>query len=255
VRGAAALHRLRRFTEGRELMNIDSNEMRQLAATGATPRVDMYTGIHKALRALMADTLLAVGRMDCDDELEFAQVTQRVLELLDFCRGHLMHENDFVHKAMEERAPGTSASLAAEHEEHVRHIDELALQVAQLRACPAGKRDATALQLYRDLAHFLALNCEHMAVEESGHNAVLWAHYTDEELVAIHAALVQSIPPQEMMFALRWMVPFMNPAERAAMLQDMRWHAPAPAFQAAIDTVRPHLTDREWDKLARALAL
>ena len=94
-----------------------------------------------------------------------------------------------------------------------------------------------------------------MHVEETAHNAVLWARYTDAELVAIHDALVASIPPEEMMFTLRWLVPFMNPAERAAMLRDMRVHAPAPAFAAALEVVRPHLAGREWDKLAAALAL
>jgi hypothetical protein len=44
-------------------MKIDTHEMRQVAAAQA-PRMDLYAGIHKALRALMADTLLAVGRMD-----------------------------------------------------------------------------------------------------------------------------------------------------------------------------------------------
>src|SRR5262245_20177157 len=102
-------------------MNIDPREMRQVAAVSA-PRVDMYAGIHKALRALMADTLLALGRMDHDDGLELAQTTQRVLELLEFCRAHLKHENDFVHAAMESRAAGSSGRIAHEHEEHVEAI-------------------------------------------------------------------------------------------------------------------------------------
>ena len=58
-----------------------------------------------------------------------------------------------------------------------------------------------------------------------------------------------------MMYVLRWMVPFMNPAERAAMLGDMRDHAPAPAFAAALEVVRPHLGEREWAKLGRDLGL
>ncbi|MDO8280703.1 MAG: hypothetical protein Q7T63_21630, partial [Burkholderiaceae bacterium] len=70
-------------------MKIDTQEMAQLAATQAQPRFDMYTGIHKALRALMADTLLALGRMDPRDEADVAQASQRVLELLDFCGSHL----------------------------------------------------------------------------------------------------------------------------------------------------------------------
>jgi hypothetical protein len=182
-------------------------------------------------------------------------VTQRVVEMLDVLRAHLGHENRFVHPAMEARVQGASERIALEHVEHERHIAELAHALEELRAQPAAARGAAAHALYHRIALFMAENFEHMHVEETDHNSVLWARYTDEELAAIHNALVASIPPQEMMFVLRWMVPFMNPAERAGMLRGMRAHAPAPVFQAVIETVRPHLTAREWDKLAAALAI
>ena len=51
------------------------------------------------------------------------------------------------------------------------------------------------------------------------------------------------------------MLPHMAPAERAAMLDGMRSHAPAPVFEGALQIVRPHLSDVEWAKLARALGL
>jgi hypothetical protein len=235
-------------------MNIDPQEMKNVAQAQA-PRVDMYGGIHKALRALMADTLLAVGRMDCADDLERAEVTERVLQLLDFCRSHLEHENAFVHTAMEARAPGASEAIAREHEDHVKHIEALAAVVAAVRAAPEGERFGQQQRLYADLTLFVADNFQHMRVEETAHNAVLWARYTDAELIAIHDALVASIPPEEMMFAIRWLVPFMSPMERAGFLGDVRAKAPAPAFQAMLDTVRPHLTEREWAKLAKALGL
>ena len=93
-------------------VNIDPREIAALAAAQpAAPRVDMYAGIHKALRTCMTDTLLALGRMDTDDDLEFAQTCDRVMQLLDLCRSHLHHDNDFVHTAMQARAPGSSATL------------------------------------------------------------------------------------------------------------------------------------------------
>jgi hypothetical protein len=235
-------------------MKITSKELEQVAAAEA-PRFDMYSGIHKALRALMADTLLALGRMDPADEAEVAQVTERVLQLLGFCGSHLAHENAFVHPAIEARAPGGSERIAHEHEEHEQHIAGLSRLVAQLQVAPAAGRAAVAQSLYRELALFIAGNFEHMHVEETAHNAVLWARYTDAELAALHDALVGSIPPDEMMQVARWMVPFINAPERAAMLADMRAKAPPPAFAAVLDLVRPHLSAREWDKLAQALDL
>jgi hypothetical protein len=235
-------------------MKIDTEELRQVAAA-APVRFDMYTTIHKALRAFMADTLLAVGRMDVADDLEFAQVTQRVLELLDFCTSHLTHENEYVHSAMEARAPGASEAIAHEHVEHEQHIAQLAQAVSRLRACEPQQRAMAALGLYRELSLFVAQNFQHMHVEETAHNAVLWARYTDAELGALHGRLVGSIPPAKMMMVARWMVPFMNPAERTGMLAGIRANAPAPAFQAVLDTVRSHLTEQEWAKLMRSLDL
>jgi hypothetical protein len=235
-------------------MKITSKEMEQVAAAEA-PRFDLYSGIHKALRAMMADTLLALGRMDPADDAEVAQVTERVLQLLGFCGSHLAHENAFVHPAIEARAAGASERIAHEHEEHERHIAELSRQAAQLQLAPAAGRGAAAQSLYRELALFIAGNFQHMHVEETAHNAVLWARYTDAELAALHDALVSSIPPDEMMQVARWLVPSMNAPERALMLADMRAKAPPPAFAAVLDLVRPHLSARDWDKLAQALDL
>lgn len=237
-------------------MHIDPREIAEIAAAqAAQPRLNLYAGIHKALRAFMADTLLAVGRMDVEDDLERAQTCHQVLELLEFCRSHLGHENRFVHTAMETRAPGTSQRIGHEHEDHERDITRLAAGATALLAAGSAQLGALAHALYTELAVFVGHNFEHMQVEETEHNAVLWAHYSDAELVDLHNGLVASIPPQETMLVMRWMIPFLSPAERAAVLTDMRAHAPAPAFAAVMDAVRPHLTPAEWTKLERALGL
>ena len=67
-------------------MKIDAREIAALTqAQPAAPRMDMYASIHKALRAFMADTLLGLGRMDVEDDLEFAHTCDRVMQLLDLC--------------------------------------------------------------------------------------------------------------------------------------------------------------------------
>ena len=199
-------------------MKIDAREIAALTqAQPAAPRMDMYASIHKALRAFMADTLLGLGRMDVDDDLEFAQTCDRVMQLLDLCRAHLHHENQFVHAAMEARQPGSSQNIAGEHLEHEQAITALADGVNQLMACAKPARPAATLALYRQLALFVAHNFEHMHEEETAHNRVLWQCYTDAELAGVHDALVASIPPHEMMVVARWMVPYMSPAERTAM--------------------------------------
>jgi hypothetical protein len=214
------------------------------------PRHDIYAFIHKGLRAFMAHTLVRVGRLDPHDAAEVAEACEEVCALLDICSGHLEHENAIVHVAMEARRPGSSAAIADDHVEHVRAIAALRALVARV---PGSDEQAHAL--YHALGEFVAHNFAHMGQEESSHNAVLWACYSDEEIRGIEHRIHMSIQPHEMQLALRWMLPHMNPAERAGMLRGLRQAAPADVFDGVLGLVRPLLGGRDWRKLSLALGL
>lgn len=216
------------------------------------PRVDLYGSIHKALRLFMGDTLARVGRLDTSDADELADTLAQTRSLLDLCRSHVAHENEFVHAAIEARRPGGSQQVAAEHVEHLDTIAGLEAELASLAALP---REPAAQRLYRHLARFVAENFEHMNTEETSHNATLWSLYSDAELVHIHERLVATIEPAEMALVLRWMVPAMTPAERANLLGELQRQLPPEAMLGVLDTVRAHLSDTAWGKLARALNL
>lgn len=224
------------------------------SGTSAAGRLDIYAPIHKALRAMMLDTLLAVGRIDVNDCTEMHAVCERVLELADACTSHLKHENDFVHAAMEARRPGSSARIAAEHGEHLAAIAQLREAVSSLCAAdPGPAQDVAALHLYRQLALFVGENLAHMHVEETQHNQLLWSCYSDDELRALEGAIVASLPPAENLCVLRWMIPAMTPDERAALLGGLQMAVPAPVFEAVLQAIQPHLTPQEWTRLMRAL--
>lgn len=218
----------------------------------ATPRLDLYGPIHKGLRLFMADTLGRVGWLDVDDSAEVAATLGQVQTLLEFCRAHLAHENAFVHTALEARRAGATTRIADEHDSHLDAIAALDADAAALRALPSAP---AAHRFYRHLALFVADNLEHMNLEETSHNAALWATHSDEELADVQQRLVACVPPAEMALVLRWMVPAMTPAERAAMLGGMAAQVPPEALLGVLDIVRPHLHDHAWGKLARALGI
>lgn len=222
------------------------------AAAASTARVDLYGPIHKALRLLMTDTLQRVGRLDTDDGAECADTLGQLQALLDACRSHVDKENRYVHAAIEARRPGATARVAGEHDGHLEAIAALEAEATALRALPNA---AAAQRLYRRLAGFVAENLEHMELEESQHNAVLWAACSDAELQAIHQRILASIGPAEMATILRWMVPALSPAERAALLGQMQRELPPEAMRGVLVTVRAHLDQNAWAKLARALNL
>lgn len=218
-----------------------------------TERYDFYAGIHKALRLLMAETLVAVGRVDAEDPASVASVLGRVRGLLDACAAHVEHENDYVHPAIAARAKSWDGKTAHDHEHHVTHIAELRSAVARVETVETGRRASLLNRLYRDIAVFVADNFLHMEIEQSENNRLLWAHYTDDELLAIEHGIVATFPPEEVMATAPLLAAAATPADRAAMLNGMRQGAPEEVFNAVLERLRPMLTPLDRQKLAFAL--
>ena len=86
-------------------------------------RLDLYAGIHKALRLFMTRTLCRAGSTDPGDAEEVAAMLDMVNRLLGLCELHLKDENDFVHPALEAAQAGSQESCRA-------------CRRARRRACP-----------------------------------------------------------------------------------------------------------------------
>ena len=225
---------------------------RPLPARHAAPRPDLYAGIHKALRAMMADTLVRIGRIDVADSIDRDEALAQLEQLLGFCADHIRHENDYVHTAIEARQPAGVSRVAEEHVEHLESIAALREEAAALQSAAPEASPALALRLYRHLALFVAENFQHMHIEETLHNALLWQHHSDAELAALHGRLMASLTPQDKLRAMRWMMPASTPTERAGMALGMKAEMPPEALLGVMTMLRPLLDPAGWAKLARA---
>jgi iron-sulfur cluster repair protein YtfE (RIC family) len=237
------------------IATLAQNTEQTAATVAAAQRYDLYQTIHKGLRDFMGDTLSRVGRVDVTDNDDLARTLGQLEALLNFCASHLQHENEFIHTAIRERQPAAASRTAEDHVEHLQSIEALRTEARAVYAAPDEQRMALALRLYRHLALFVAENLQHMHIEETANNAALWNHYTDAELMAIHQRLLASVSPQDKLEVMRWMVPAINPAQRAALLGGLKAQAPAAMLDAVVNVVRPHLEIRDWSKLARAIGL
>jgi hypothetical protein len=220
----------------------------------AARRYDMYQAIHKTMRAFMFDVVKRVGCMDTDDPESVRGALAEVRDLLEACARHIEMEDRFVHPAMEARRPLSSAHAATHHGDQEIALDELEADVQAVERATGPATADAALQLYRRLALFTAENLEHMHVEETEHNATLWATHDDAELAAVEQSIHAALAPEEALAIVCRMVPALPPAERAAMLSRMQREAPAEAFAAVLTGVRPQLADRDWARLMSAIA-
>ncbi|HEX4912266.1 MAG TPA: hypothetical protein VFV64_16015 [Permianibacter sp.] len=218
-------------------------------------RYNSYALVHKGLRAFMMHTLSKAGTADWQDGDDCANVLMTVRHLADTCRSHLQHENQFIHKAMEARQPGSARHGELDHHEHEQAINGLLADCDRIERSTSSERNQLGAMLYDRLALFIAENLEHMAMEEVDHNAVLWRHYSDAEIHAIEQALVASIAPEKAMHFLRWMLTAATPAERADKLRGMRAHMPPEVFMGVLAMLQPLLSATDWHKLQLALEL
>jgi hypothetical protein len=218
------------------------------------PRLDLYRLIHKGLRAYMCDTLAMLGRTDfADAEARKVTLTQ-VRALLLFCRNHLKHENEHVHRAIELREPHGTDHIRDEHMAHERSIAELEAMVAEIEAATGAARETAGLHLYHQFGIFLAENFVHMLAEERDLNTILWRHFSDGKLVAIHQNILASLTPEESFEAMRWMIPATSPEERLQLLRGARSGMPAEAFAGMLGALKPLLSESDRTKLAAGLS-
>jgi hypothetical protein len=222
--------------------------------SSAEQRYNIYTVIHKSLRGFMTDTLLAWGRVDVSDAQELEAAIAQVRGLLDMCAGHLHHENEFVHPALEAVQSGAAAQTRHEHVEHEAAIAELRTHVLKLEAAHGVQRAELAQQLYLQLSAFVAENFAHMIVEETENHAVLIGAYSDAEILAIEHRIVASLTPEQSLAGMRLMLSHMNASERAAKLSGIKRNAPPPVFNAVLQLAREVLSERDFNKLEAALA-
>lgn len=236
-------------------MNFDLHELHSIQAAAGIGRMDMYTAIHKALRAWMSALICQLGSMDTADEAQTRAVLDELGTLLDVMQGHLETENTLVHPAIEARRPGSLESIESDHRGHELAIARLREHSKAVAQAGGAQREALALFLYREFALFMAENIEHMQVEESQNHQLLWSAYSDAELQELHGAILASLPPAKMAAIMRWMIPAVPHAVRVEMLGGMRGQAPAEVFAGMLEIAQARLAVGEWTKLTFALGL
>jgi len=181
----------------------------------AAPRVDLFTMIHKGLRALLFQAAAEASRLDVTSAAEVDALVARLESTLAFLDEHAAHEDRHVLPALRTVAPGLAAALASDH----RVLDALQLEVelgteALLAATPAV-RPAVAAELARHVLRLTAAHLAHMGREETEGNQALWDALDDGELVAIRGRITGSIGPERHAAWMDMIRPALTPFEQS----------------------------------------
>jgi len=181
-------------------------------------RVDMFTTIHKGVRAMLFELAVEAARVDLRDDAAVAGLVARVTRTCTFLDEHAHHEDVHIVPALRRATPEVATALDVEH----RMLETIQAEVTRvagvLATAPVVERGAIGGQLVRLLNRLIAAQLAHMGREETDANEALWGAFTDPELAAIREGLIGTIPPARYAEWRELLAPALNPIERGLVL-------------------------------------
>ena len=196
-------------------------------------RIDLYGAVHKGIRSALFQTIGEVGRTDFANDDAAAAVLTAIERTVQFLDDHAEHEDRVVMPEIQRLSPEVYTALEDEHTRTHGLQRELERLVARTREARGEERLSLGRKLHGRLCLLVAEHLRHMDREETEANRVLWAHFTDEQLLGLHGRIVSAIPPPKMAEALSYMLPAMHVTERTAMIAGMQAGAAAAGAAAA----------------------
>lgn len=156
---------------------------------------------------------------------------------------------------LETYLPALAETVAIDHpvlEARIAAIRDLADNSAEAPSF-ASRNDVH--RVYMELASFTSAYLAHQDLEERDIMPALARAVGYDEILAIHGAIIGSIPPDEMAKSLAVMLGAMNVDDRTELLGGMRQGAPAEVFEQVWGLARSVLTPTECIAVARRLGI
>lgn len=210
-------------------------------------RFNAFNQIHKGLRALLYDTALSVQHTDFAQEAQAKATFRKIEKVLWLFEGHAHTEDSKVFPLLKAVAPEVVNDFEQQHVmDHQLGEDLHNSIVAYDFAQSATDRINCGIKLLQAFDEFTAFNLQHMNKEEAIINSLLWAHFTDEQLLALQRDIVAGIPPDKNEWYSRWMIKGVNDAEMVGWLQKVKQTAPSVVFNGLVAMAEQELPEERW---------
>jgi hypothetical protein len=226
--------------------------------TGSEVRLvalDLYKDIHKGIRSELFAITLEAGRTDATDRAGRRRLAERVAGVVDLLVTHAEHEDEAIQPSLEAHLPDLAAQVELDHltlEARLHDLGGWAMEVVEAPSAAARER---LHALYVELASFTGAYLAHQDVEERQIMPALMDAVGFDAVLAMHQAIVGSIPPEQMAASLAIMLPSMDVDDRAELLGGMRAGAPAEVFEGVWALAGSVLAPKDHQALAIRLDL
>jgi hypothetical protein len=203
-----------------------------------TTRLDLFSSVHKGLRAALFETATLVARTDFADADAAGSVASRCVMTLRFLEEHAEHEDAVVMPELAALAPELHVALQSDHARTDGLQREIAQLLERLARANAAERVSLGRRVHDRIWALAAEHVRHMQREEQEAMRMLWAHRSDAELQALHGRVLARIAPPRTAEWLALMLPAMSVPERAALIGELRAKVPADALGAILAPAR-----------------
>ena len=171
--------------------------------------LDIFTNVHKGIRAALFEACVRLGRTD-DDDPALPAIRAYAAGVLHFVAHHGENEDELLLPLLEDRRPDLARMIADAH----RDIEQ---RLAGLRKMLAS---ASVASLYVEFTAFTALYLMHMLDEERFEPA-LREVLAAEDIASIGRQAVARTAPADQRLMLGFMVPAMRDREARKLLGNL----------------------------------
>lgn len=204
---------------------------------------------------MLYDTGLALQLTDFTDNHESEAALKKLDLVLDTFLKHAAHEDHFILPVVEKHSKELMQEFDQEHEKDEFMTHRLHSLVNAFRQSSSDQaKMENGEKIFRAFNEFIAFNLYHMNKEEEKLNAILWSHYTDEQILDIQRELVKSITPEENMVVSQWMMRGISDPEIVNWLKAIKNEAPYFVFQGIIGLAEQVLPAARWSKIQSGLS-
>jgi hypothetical protein len=210
---------------------------------------DLYRDVHKGIRSELFALTEEAGRVDPSSDEARRALAAHVRDVVWLLVSHAEHEDAAIQPTIETHVPSLADRIATDHVALERRLADL----KDAADAAAGRADVHAL--YVELAAFTSAYLAHQDIEEREVMPALEAAIGPDAVVAVHQAIVSSIPPQDMARSLAIMLPAMNVDDRTELLGGMQAGAPPEVFAGVWSLAGSVLVPADVTALARRLGV
>lgn len=235
------------------MLSTDSPAYAEAAALVCdSGRLAPFRFVHKALRAMLAESLQRVGALDACYPDDRALIIDAVLRLLRVCSQHIAHQDEFFLAPLARRAPRAALPFDDDHRNQLTEIAALRQRLAAVQVAGPSAR-SSAYGLYLALTRFAAEQLEHLAEEDTLLTRALWEHFSDDEIRAMQARMHADFTPEQSGFYLQWMTQALDVSELGDLVAEARASMSASAFDSLLEIMRGEMPAPRWTRLAQTI--